>query len=198
LSSILRELADLRRPRAAQAMSRRIGAQEDATARSLAAAVPTLLSAFARLAASPAAARSLLACLEGGRDGSVLADLPAALGSLPPARLEAILDQALGETRGAIEAQIARSAGIDPIQARAVLAASATLLLAALEHARRQGRWGADDLGRILAGELLLAEDAVPGSIGLLEELLEGAADAELGEEVVEVGARLLTRLCDS
>lgn len=198
LSSILRELADLRRPEAALSLSCRIGARAHATARALAAAVPTLVSAFARMAATtPDAARSLVACLERGHGESVLADVVGTLGGVPSASTDAILEEALGERRGAIEAQIARSAGIDPSQARAVLASSATVVLGALGHALRQRRWSADDLTRTLAGELNLAEDAVPGSVGVLEELLEADADSDIGDDVTEVGAELLARLCE-
>jgi hypothetical protein len=197
VSSILRELADLRRPEATRALARRIGAPEDATARALAAALPTLLSAFSRMTSSPDAARSLLASPDGRPEGDVLADVPRALGALPSAGAEAILEEAVGARRGAVEDRIARAAGIDPVQARAVLAASATLLLAALGRALPGGHWCTGDLNRTLAVELNLAEDAVPGSVGVLEELLEADPDGELGEDVAEIGARLLDRLCD-
>jgi hypothetical protein len=37
----------------------------------------------------------------------------------------------------------------------------------------------------------------VPGSVGVLEELLESSVEAVLDEEVSAVGAALLARLCE-
>ena len=198
MASILRALSALQRPEAARALSRRIGAPQQASARALAAAVPTLVGVFARMAASPAAARSLLASLEENYDGTALADVPGLLGQTPSASTEALLDAALGTRRGAAEAQIARSAGVGRLQASAVLAASASLLLEALGAARRERRWSARDLTRSLARELTRAEDAVPGSVGVLEEVVEGCAAVGIVEDVSAVGAQLLARWCGS
>jgi hypothetical protein len=150
------------------------------------------------MAASPASARALADCLECDRDVRRLAGATGAAGTGSSASTEAILDLALGQRRGNVAAQIARSAGIDPVQADAILACAASLLLGALSDARRRSAWSEDDLRRTLAVELTLAEDAVPGSVGVLEELLEAAPDADLGEDVAEVGTQLLARLRES
>jgi hypothetical protein len=197
VSSIFRDLANQFGPEAARSLSRRIGAREGATARALAAAVPTVMSVFARVAASPGNAPLLLAGIEWGQEGRTPLDAAGALGSQRSASADAILDDALGERRGAVAAQIARPAGMDAVQASAVLAVSATLLLGALGRARRGRPWSAEDLARTLARELTSAEDAVPGSVGVLEELLEADADADIGDDVTEVGAQLLARLCE-
>lgn len=198
MRSILGELAGLRRPEAAQALGRRLGGEADASARALAAALPTLLSALARSGARSEAVRLLAEALEREPDEGFPADVPGALGTAPPAWVEAILDLALGTRRAVVEVQIARRAGLEPIQAGTVLAGATMLVLAALHRASRQEGCDAVGLARRLAAERMLAEDAVPGSVGIFEELLEADADTDLGDDVTEVGAQLLARLCTS
>jgi hypothetical protein len=195
MDSIFKDLADLQSSEATRALSRQLGTDERATESALAAALPALLSALSRNAQSPDGAQSLLAVLDRDHDGSILDDVLGALGSSPSGSAEGILEHLLGARRGAVETQIGKQAGLDTGSVSRVLAALAPLLLGAVARARRQGNWGAADLAEQLGAERNRAEETVPGSIGLFEELLDADHDGEIGDDVTRLGAQLLGSL---
>jgi len=192
VSSIFEALADLQSPEAARTLSRQLGTDQAATQNALAAALPALLGALSRSGAGPDGARSLLGALDRDHDGSILDDLLGALGGGRSSSGEGILGHLLGAQRGAVERQIGRQSGLDPASVGKILAAVAPLVMGALGRARRQGNWDADGLARELGAERSRAEEAVPGSFGIFEKLLDADGDGEIGDDVTRVGTRLL------
>lgn len=195
MQSIFGDLARLQAPEATQALIRCLGSGAQATERALAAALPVLVIALARNAASAEGARSLLAALDRDHDGSILDDLPGALAGVPSGSGDGIVRHILGLRRGAVEVQISRQAGLDAGSVGRLLATIAPVVMGALGRARRRGGWTAPYLARGLGVECARAEEAVPGSVGLLEEFLEADAERETGDDVTQIGARVLHRL---
>jgi hypothetical protein len=195
MNSIFEGLADLQSPEAARTLSRELGTDEAATQNALAAALPALLGALSRSGTSPDGARSLLVALDRDHDGSVLDDLLGALGGKRSGSAEEILGHLLGARRGAVESQIGRQSGLDPASVGKILAAVAPLVMGALGRARRQGNWDADGLSRELGAERARAEEAVPGSFGIFEKLLDADGDGEIGDDVTRVGTQLIASL---
>ena len=195
MPSILRTLSDLLSPDAVQALSWRIGTDERSTERVLATALPVLLVALARHVANESGAASLLAALERDHDGGILDDPLAALRGTPCRSGETILAQVLGARRNPVELEIGRQTAVDPAFASRTLAALAPLVLGAVGRERRRHGWGALALRRALGTECTYAEDVLPGSVGVFEELLEAEADREMGEDVPDVGEELRRRL---
>jgi len=193
--SILRTLSDLLSPDAVQALSWRIGTDERSTERVLATALPVLLVALARHVANESGAASLLAALERDHDGGILDDPLAALRGTPCRSGETILAQVLGARRNPVELEIGRQTAVDPAFVSRTLAALAPLVLGAVGRERRRHGWGALALRRALGTECTYAEDVLPGSVGVFEELLEAEADREMGEDVPDVGEELRRRL---
>jgi hypothetical protein len=198
VQSILRTLADLNSSDAARALSQRIGTDERSTARVLAAGLPTLLITLARNVASEHGARSLLDALERDHDGGILDDVLGALRGTPCRLGDAILGHVLGARRSRVEIQIGRQTGLDPAFVSRILAVLAPFVLGAVGRARLAHGWDALDLRRALGTECTLAEDLLPGSVGVFEELLEADAGQEMGDEVPGVGEELLQRLSRS
>ena len=198
MQSILRTLAELDHPDAARALGQRIGTGERSTARALAAVLPTLLTALVRNAASEHGARALLAALERDHDGGILDDVLGAMRGTPCRFGDAILGHILGARRSRVEIQIGRQTGLDPAFVSRILAVLAPLVLGAVGRARLEHGWDALGLRRALGTECTLAEDVLPGSVGVFEELLEADADQEMGDEIPGVGEKLLRRLSRS
>ena len=195
MNSIFEGLADLQSPEAARTLSRELGTDEAATQNALAAALPALLGALSRSGSSADGAQSLLAALDRDHDGSILDDLLGALGGEQLGSAEGILGHLLGARRGAVESQIGRQSGLDADSVGKILAAVAPLVMGALGRARRQGNWDADGLVRELGAERSRAEEAVPGSFGLFEKLLDADGDGEISDDVTRVGTRLIESL---
>lgn len=195
MNSIFESLADLQNPEAVGTLGRQLGTDPAATQNALAAALPALLGALSRSSASPDGAQSLLAALDRDHDGTILDDLLGALGGQGSSSAEGILGQLLGARRGAVESQIGRQSGLDADSVGKILAALAPLVMGALGRARRQGNWDADGLARELGAERSRAEEAVPGSFGIFEKLLDADGDGEIGDDVTRVGGRLIESL---
>jgi hypothetical protein len=197
--SILRTLAGLNRPDVVRALARRVGADEPCTARVVAAALPALLVAVARTAASESGARSLLRLLR-DHGSAIPGDVVAALRDPPCPPGDAITQHLLAARRSRVEGQLARQAGIDPAPVSRIVAALAPLVLGAVERQRphRQHRWSPSELAQALGAECGLAEDLLPGCIGVFEELIDLDSDPELDEDVGALGAELLRRAASS
>jgi hypothetical protein len=97
-----------------------------------------------------------------------------------------------------VETRIARQVGLDPASVSRILTVLAPLVLAAVGRARRRHVWDARQLARALGTECASAEDVLPGCVGVFEELLDADPDAEMDDDVSEVGAELLRRLSSS
>jgi hypothetical protein len=94
-----------------------------------------------------------------------------------------------------VESRIGQQSGLDADSVGKILAAVAPLVMGALGRARRQGNWDADGLARELGAERSRAEEAVPGSFGIFEKLLDADGDGEIGDDVTRVGTRLIESL---
>ena len=195
MNSIFDGLADLQSPEAARTLSRELGIDEAATKNALAAALPALMGALSRTGTTPDGAQSLLAALDRDHDGSILDDLLGTLGGAQSGSGEGILGHLLGARRGAVESQIGRQSGLDPASVGKILAAVAPLVMGALGRARSQGNWDADGLAQELGAERTRADEAVPGSFGIFEKLLDADGDGEIGDDVTRVGTQLIASL---
>jgi len=189
---VLRSLSELTHPTASAALSRRLGATPDSTARLVAAAVPLVLVAVARRASTSTGADLLVARLTRlARRGGEPAEEPDDEDALDR-EAEGLLGHLLGGRRSAIEAFLSRRAEADRTSARRVLA----LVVAELLESLREIRCGADEpvvqLSREVGAALARAEDRVPGAVGAFEELL---AEGETDEDPVDLGGRLLEQL---
>ena len=159
MDSVFENLKELGSAEATQALSLRLGTEEQGTRRAMAAALVASLNARARRAADPEGAMALRAHLER---------------SPPVGSIDGLLEHLAGPRRVAIEDRIGRRAGLDPTCVRPIPAARALPVLETLDRIRHERSWTASDLGRVLGAERARVEDEVPGSTGVFEELSTG------------------------
>ncbi len=203
MESIFDALNELQRGGASDALAKQLGADTGATRSALSSALPALVGALARNAGRPGGAEALRGALERDHDGSALDDL---VGTIGGAMLggggrgkaldgEGILGHMLGRRRGAVEQEIGRRSGLDAGSVGKLLVALAPLVMGALGRARRER--GLDDGGlrETLGLERQRSEAAVPGGLGPLEQILDGAADGSFdGGDLARIGGGFLRR----
>ena len=160
-------------------LGERLGVDDATTSRIAAAALPALVIALARAAASPSGARSLLDSIARGHD-------------------EAIFDAVAAE-RIQLQARLARHLDIDAAPVSGIVDLLAPVVREAVERARCAHGWEAVDLAGGLGAKCVLAEDLLPGCVGAFEELLEPESDVDLppDDDVSALGAELLRRLAE-
>jgi hypothetical protein len=180
-----------------------IGSQlgmDPATAQSaVSLAIPVLVQALSRNAASPDGAQALESAVARDHDGSILDQLGGLLGggllgggggqSGLGSMGSAILGHILGGSQGNVEQGIGRATGLDPGSAGQLLAILAPLVMGALGRARQQGGGG---LEAILGGAQQQVQQQAPESRGLLATILDSNQDGSALDDVARMGAGLL------
>ena len=171
-------------------LSRQVGADEGATSNALSMALPLLISALARNAATPNGASSLEQALDRDHDGSLLDNLSAMFGgqgasSVSPRALNGagILEHILGTKRAPVEQGIGKASGLNMQQVSKLLTLAAPLVMAYL--ARRKKAQSAGAIGPVLDREREELERRAPGAGGLFSNIFGGGradfSDVESG-----------------
>jgi hypothetical protein len=184
MPSILDTLSAHLDDNALRQISSRLGTDQGATSKAIAAAVPLLLGALAQNASQGDGAQRLNEAIAKDHDGSVLNDVPGTLQSAPLSGGEAILGHVLGDRRGLAEQALARSSGLDPAKAGSLLAALAPLVLGALGRVRRDRGLDADGLAGLLGGEREALDTSAPGVMGVVSRLLDRNQDGSVLDDV--------------
>ena len=149
MSSLLDSLSGHLDDQSLRRISGTLSADQGATSKALAAAVPLLLAGLARNAAQPGGAQRLHDALARDHDGSALDSPPA--GATPDG--DAILGHILGDRRITAERGIAGASGLDLAKVGPLLSMLAPVVMGALGRARRQGNLGPGQLSEVLARE---------------------------------------------
>lgn len=167
----------------------RLGTDPASTQRAVNAAVPMLLSALGKNAASPQGAEELLGALSRDHDGSVLDNVSAALGS-GSLRQDgtAILGHVLGNKQGTVAAGIGQAAGLPADTSSQLLAMLAPLVMGSLGKTQRESGLDASGLASMLGGQREQANAGLGGLAGLLD--MDG--DGDITDDVVNLGSKLL------
>lgn len=196
MSSILEMLGQQLSGGTVDQISQRLGTDASSTQNAIAAALPTLLSALGRNAASPQGASSLASALDRDHDGSVLDDLAGFLGSGGTGPGDGILSHALGARRSRVEHGLAATSGLDTGKVGQLLAMLAPLVMGALGRMKREQGLDAG----ALAGQLQHEQEAVarqaPGSMGLVGQLLDADGDGDVdGSDIAQRGLGMLGKM---
>jgi len=166
-----------------------LGTDPASTQKAVGAAVPLLLSALGKNAASPQGAEALLGALSRDHDGSVLDNLGAALGSGALGKDgEAILGHVLGNRQGAVAAGIGQASGLSADTSGQLLAMLAPLVMGSLGKTQRQSGLDAAGLASLLGGQREKANAGLGGLAGLLD--MDG--DGDMTNDVMKLGSKLL------
>lgn len=166
-----------------------LGADSASTQKAVGAAVPLLLSALGKNAASPQGAEALLGALSRDHDGSVLDNVGAALGSGALGKDgAAILGHVLGNKQGAVAAGIGQASGLSADTSGQLLAMLAPLVMGGLGKTQRQSGLDAAGLASMLGGQREQANAGLGGLAGLLD--MDGDGDAT--NDIMKIGGKLL------
>lgn len=182
-----------------------IGASPQQTGRAVEAALPLLLGALQRNAASPQGASALLGALSRDHDGSVLDDVAGFFGKQATGSDVRSLDHIFGGKRAPVENAVSRASGLSGAQVMQLLAQLAPLVLGALgrltggggARAPRGGGLGdlmgggsarGGGLGDLLGGALGQMQGSNPGLGGLLGGLLDSDGDGSVVDDLLEKG----------
>lgn len=176
-------------------LARQLGASEKSTGAAVSVAVPVLLSALARNAASSQGAQSLASALERDHDGNVLNDLAGFLGRSPGGSASGILGHLFGARTNEVSAQLGHATGLDAATAGRLLQMLAPIALGALGKAKKEGGLDASGLAALLGGEQEGLRRSAPGALGLVGRLLDANADGSIVDDVARIGGGLLGSL---
>ncbi len=159
------------------AISRTIGADEEATSGAIGSALPVLITALAGNAAKPAAAEQLHNAIAKDHDGSLLDNLTGFLGNPAVANGAGILKHILGGRQSAVEAGVAGGTGLDGSQVAKLLQILAPIVMAALGKAQSSNNLDAGGLAGMLTREKQAASGAGGGILGALSGMLDADGD---------------------
>jgi len=139
--------------------SAQTGQSEDKTANVLSMALPVILGAMQRNAATPAGAQSLNHALEDNRhDGSILDQLSGLLGNGADSNLlndgAGILKHVLGGNQDKVEQNISKTSGVDAGSVAQIIKMAAPILMSVLGSQKRKDNVGESGIGDLLGSVL--------------------------------------------
>ncbi|MFQ3581562.1 MAG: DUF937 domain-containing protein [Chloracidobacterium sp.] len=162
-------------------LSQTIGADEAATSKAVAVAVPLLVGALARNTVQPEGAQALHQAVVKDHDGSILDDVVGFLGGGQAGSGAGILRHVLGEQRPAVEQNLAQAAGLAPTAAGQMLELLAPVVMGWIGLTQRQQGLDASGVANLLSGQA----KATPGNVlGALNTLLDADKDGSALDDV--------------
>lgn len=184
MSSIFDVLSNRLDDQALSQLSTRLGTDQAATSKAIAAAVPLLLGALAKNAATPTGAQAIHDAVSRDHDGSVLDSPDAIASAAATGQGDAILGHVLGDRRSVAEQGISRASGLDMSKVGPLLAMLAPLVMGALGRAQRSGNLGAGGLAQVLGTERDALGANAPGVLGAITRMLDRNNDGSVVDDV--------------
>lgn len=168
---------------AVEQISQQVGADENKTQEVIQAALPLLVGALARNAATPEGAQSLAGAIERDHDGSIIDNLRGFLSSGDTSQGSGILGHVLGEKQGAIEQTLASHFGLSAGQVGQILMMLAPIVLGLLGRTKQQQGLDAGSLSGVLNQQGGAVEPS-GGMMGMLNQLLDRNHDGSALDDV--------------
>jgi len=191
-ASVMDALMPLLQGSNVQQVSRQLGVGEDKASTAIKAALPLLVGAMQRQAASPAGLDSLAGALDRDHDGSVLDDIGGFLGSGGSAATGAgILGHVLGSRQSNVANSLGRSTGLDSGQILQLLAMLAPLVMGALGRAKRQAPATGGGLADILGGTTRQMDQQAPDLMSSLGRMLDADGDGSAVDDLASIAGSL-------
>ena len=170
-------------------ISQQLGADERNTQKAVTAALPMLISALGKNAASPEGAEALARALEKDHDGRVLENVTQVLGDRAVQEDgQAILRHVLGEKQGLVAKGLGSSTGLDAGSAGQLLAMLAPLVMGGLGKTQREKGLDARGIAQLLGQERRQADSQLGG----LAKLLDMDGDGDITDDILNLGSKLL------
>lgn len=169
-------------------ISKQLGIDPKMSESAINAALPMLLGAISRNAATPQGAQALNKALD-QHDGSVLNDLLGAVTSQDRVKDgEKILGHVFGGRQSNVQQGLSQLSGLDGAKSSQLLAMLAPLVMGALGQTKRSSGLGADDLAVLLGGQ----RQGIDSKLGGLASLLDRDGDGSVVDDVMDMGSKLM------
>jgi hypothetical protein len=168
---------------AVQQISQKVGADEGQTAGVIQAALPLLLGAMARNAASPEGAQSLAGALDRDHDGSILDNVMGFFGSGDTSQGAGILGHVFGQKQETVQNELGNRFGLSAGQVGQILMMLAPVVLGMLGRTKQQQGLDAGGLSGMLAEQSVNAQQA-SGMMGMLNNLLDRDGDGTAMDDI--------------
>jgi hypothetical protein len=165
-------------------ISRQIGADPGTTSNAIDAALPLLLSAVARNAASADQAQSLDRAVAQDHDGSILNDISGYLSQAQSGPGAGILRHVLGGRQQSVQSGLSQATGLDTGKTGQLLTLLAPLVMGAIGRAKRENQLDQNGLSTLLTGENERLKESAPGVMGALSRFLDQDKDGSVMDDV--------------
>lgn len=163
------------------------GTDENKTSSVLTMALPVLMKAMERNAATPEGAQGLMGALSNKHDGSILDNLSGLFGGGVDEDVKTdgdkILGHILGQKKQGVEQVIGQKAGLDASSVANILKVAAPILMGVLgQQAKQNNVSSQNDLGSLLGG--LLGGSETKNEQSFLENILDADGDGSIVDDV--------------
>ncbi|SEQ84623.1 protein of unknown function [Hyunsoonleella jejuensis] len=163
------------------------GTDQNKTSSVLTMALPVLMKAMERNAATPQGAQGLMGALNSKHDGSILDNLGGLFSGGVDENVKTdgdkILGHVLGQKRQGVEQIIGQKSGLDAGSVANILKVAAPILMGVLgKQARQNNVSSQNDLGGLLGG--LLGGSSAKNEQSFLESILDADGDGSIVDDV--------------
>lgn len=191
MTSILESLQAQLGPSTIQQMSQSVGADPQATANAIAAALPALLGGLSHNASNPQGAAALDQALN-AHDGSILDNLGGLLGGGAATGIGgAILGHILGAKRGPVEQGVGKASGLNAAQVAQILMMLAPIVMGVLGRAKQQKNLDATRLPDVLQQSAQQVQNQTP-DLGGLAGMFDANHDGSVVDDVMNAGKAMM------
>jgi len=185
LNSLMNEFGD----DAIQQISSQLGTDSAGTQQAIGAALPMIMGALGRNAASEDGAQALTSALSTDHDGGILNDLSSALSDPNTASVgSGILGHVLGSQQDNIVQGLSQSSGLDAGSTGKLMQMLAPVVMGALGKQQSEGGLDAAGIASLLGGE----SEQAASQLGGLSQLLDMDGDGSIADDVMSLGSKVL------
>jgi hypothetical protein len=188
MSSLIETIASQLTPQTISAIAGQLGVDERTAQQSVGIALPLLVSALARNTQSKTGAQSLSKALKKDHDGSILADLPAAVAQYQTGEGDGILRHVLGDSRPAVEQTLQRGTNVD---AGGLLMMLAPIVMGTLGQMQQKQKLSSSALSKTLLTEQKHIGSTNSDLMGAVTRMLDANNDGSMVDDVVGLLGRL-------
>jgi hypothetical protein len=172
-------------------IGQQLGVDQQTARKGIGLAVPLLVTALARNSSSQTGAQSLSNALARDHDGSILANLPAAVDNYQSGSGDGIVRHVLGDRREEVEDTLSQSTGVDAAELLKILA---PIVLGALGNMQRQQKLDPSGLAGSLQNEQQQLNDSNGGVMDMITKMLDSNKDGSIIDEVASFIGQLLSK----
>lgn len=170
-----------------------LGIDQQQAASALQVALPALITALQRNAASTDGLSSLTRALDRDHDGSVLEDIAGFLAGGGASDGSRILAHILGDRQEPVAQAVGRSTGLDSASVIKLLSLAAPLVLGAVSRARASQPGASASLADVLGGATSQLQHRSPDLMSSLGGLLDANRDGSVTDDLVRMAGTLFS-----